>query len=69
MVTLYDSLHHWVVLFIFKEKLRNYCFSISILHKIQFTTVHGTIFYQNVVDIVLYWQMYKSLLVDDPRGR
>ena len=50
MVTLYDSLHHLVALFIFLKKLWNYIlafsFSFSTLHK---TTVHSTIFLQNIV--------------------
>ena len=47
-------MHHWVALFISQKKLRNYYFSISTLHKNQFTTVHRTIFDQNIVDTVVY---------------
>ena len=35
------------------EILRNYYFSISTLHKNQFTTVHCTIFCQNIVDTIV----------------
>ena len=61
LVTLYDCLHHWVALFIFQKQLWNYYFSISTLHKNQFTTVHSKIFYQNIVDTVVYQLMHKSL--------